>query len=286
MSCKLFNNSVSAAAAVYRAMIWEDESCLASPPLGFWNWAELRKTLTVGVQYFVDMTTKTINQTLWPESTSELYRPSDRRLLAKLVLTFADRGCHVVSVMDPYGRILGFLDRSLYFFSQVAPQLYSRGWVGRKWNFRFHKKKSWKDYARQRPAMLSYCARCSWIIKSLVAPKPFPLLIFSVHFAQLWIAYNKIIWYVSMSCILNRQSARNLTWNLVSNELLGYALRLECICRFILGHSLQSARTTTERLHHPSVCIWIREENSTKRRVKAFKVFFYIFQPIEDPLHL
>jgi hypothetical protein len=28
---------------------------------------------------------------------------------------FADRGCHVVSVMDPYGRILGFLDRSHYF---------------------------------------------------------------------------------------------------------------------------------------------------------------------------
>jgi hypothetical protein len=30
---------------------------------------------------------------------------------------------------DPCGRILGFLDRSRYFFSQVAPQLYSRGWV-------------------------------------------------------------------------------------------------------------------------------------------------------------
>jgi hypothetical protein len=55
------------------------------------------------------------------------YRPSDRRLSAKLVPTFADRGCHVVSVTDPYGRILGFLDR--YFFFQVAPQLYSRGWV-------------------------------------------------------------------------------------------------------------------------------------------------------------
>jgi hypothetical protein len=30
---------------------------------------------------------------------------------------------------DPYVRILGFLDRSRYFFYQVAPQLYSRGWV-------------------------------------------------------------------------------------------------------------------------------------------------------------
>jgi hypothetical protein len=32
-------------------------------------------------------------------------------------------------VTDPYGRILVFLDRSRYFFFQVAPQLYSWGWV-------------------------------------------------------------------------------------------------------------------------------------------------------------
>jgi hypothetical protein len=50
-------------------------------------------------------------KTQWPKSSSELYRPSDRRLSAQLVPTFADRGCHVVSVTDPYGRILGFLDR-------------------------------------------------------------------------------------------------------------------------------------------------------------------------------
>jgi hypothetical protein len=31
----------------------------------------------------------------------------------------------VVSLTDPYGRILGFLDRSRYFFFQVPPQLYS-----------------------------------------------------------------------------------------------------------------------------------------------------------------
>jgi hypothetical protein len=35
----------------------------------------------------------------------------------------------MVSVMDPYGRILGFLDQSNYFLFQVAPQLYSQGWV-------------------------------------------------------------------------------------------------------------------------------------------------------------
>jgi CBS-domain-containing membrane protein len=52
-------------------------------------------------------------KTPWPDSASELYRPSDRRLLAKLVPTFADRGCHVVSVTDPYGRILGFLEFKL-----------------------------------------------------------------------------------------------------------------------------------------------------------------------------
>jgi hypothetical protein len=42
---------------------------------------------------------------------------------------FADRGCHVASMMDPYGGIVGFLDRTHYFFLSVAPQLYSRGWV-------------------------------------------------------------------------------------------------------------------------------------------------------------
>jgi hypothetical protein len=51
-------------------------------------------------------------------------RPSDRCLSAKLMQTFADRGCHVVSVTDPHGRILGFLARSRYFFFQVAPELY------------------------------------------------------------------------------------------------------------------------------------------------------------------
>jgi hypothetical protein len=57
---------------------------------------------------------------------SELYRPSDSRLSAKLVPTFVDRGCNVVSATVPYG-ILGFLDRSRYSFYQVAPQLNSRG---------------------------------------------------------------------------------------------------------------------------------------------------------------
>jgi hypothetical protein len=54
---------------------------------------------------------------------------SYRRLSTKLVQTFLDRGCHVVSAMDPHSNILDFLDWSRYYFFQVAPQLYLRGWV-------------------------------------------------------------------------------------------------------------------------------------------------------------
>jgi hypothetical protein len=68
-------------------------------------------------------------QTPWPESMDELYRPSDDCLLTKLVSTLADGGCYMVSVTDPYSRIVEFLDRSRYFFFQVALQLYSWGWV-------------------------------------------------------------------------------------------------------------------------------------------------------------
>jgi hypothetical protein len=56
-----------------------------------------------------------LQNTSWSESASELYRPRDRRLSAKWLPTFADRGCHVVSVTDPYSRVLGFLNRSRYF---------------------------------------------------------------------------------------------------------------------------------------------------------------------------
>jgi hypothetical protein len=67
-------------------------------------------------------------KTPWSESASELYRPRDRRLSAKWLPTFADKGCHVVSVTDPYGRTFGFRQEPLLFY-QVAPQLYWRGWV-------------------------------------------------------------------------------------------------------------------------------------------------------------
>jgi hypothetical protein len=77
----------------------------------------------------LNITKKILNYTLWPESTSELYRPRDRSLSAKSVPTFVDRGCRVVSATDPYCRIFWFLDRSRCFFFQVTLQLYSQGWV-------------------------------------------------------------------------------------------------------------------------------------------------------------
>jgi hypothetical protein len=55
--------------------------------------------------------------------------PTERPPLVSEVSTNFLRieGCHVVSVTNPYGSILGFLDRSRYYCFQVAPQLHSRG---------------------------------------------------------------------------------------------------------------------------------------------------------------
>jgi hypothetical protein len=64
-------------------------------------------------------------KTPWSESASELYQPNDTRLSAKCQLLWIE-GCSVASETDPYGRNLGFLDRSRYFFFQLAPELYSR----------------------------------------------------------------------------------------------------------------------------------------------------------------
>jgi hypothetical protein len=42
--------------------------------------------------------------------------PTERPpLVGEVIANFADGGCHVASVTNPYGRILGFLDRSRYF---------------------------------------------------------------------------------------------------------------------------------------------------------------------------
>jgi hypothetical protein len=64
--------------------------------------------------------------TIQNASQSEPYRPSDRGLSEKLVVTLADRGCHVISATTPPAINFGFLDRSRYF-SEIVPQLSSRG---------------------------------------------------------------------------------------------------------------------------------------------------------------
>jgi hypothetical protein len=69
-------------------------------------------------------------QTPWPESVSELYRPSDRRLPVKLVPTFAVRGVsRSQSGGFPTPVISTFWTGDATFSFQVAHQLYLRGWV-------------------------------------------------------------------------------------------------------------------------------------------------------------
>jgi hypothetical protein len=64
-------------------------------------------------------------QTPCPESASELYQPSDRRLSAKLVPTFAVRGLSRSQRGGyPTALILVLQTGAAIFFSQVAPQLY------------------------------------------------------------------------------------------------------------------------------------------------------------------
>jgi hypothetical protein len=67
----------------------------------------------------------TLYSSMSPEGPLAL-QPESASLSVTLVPTFED----VVCVTDPYGCILGFLDRSRYFFFYVAPQFYSRDWVG------------------------------------------------------------------------------------------------------------------------------------------------------------
>jgi hypothetical protein len=45
-------------------------------------------------------------------------------LSAKLAPTFAARGYHSVSVTDPYGRILGFLDRFHIFYVNISNNIH------------------------------------------------------------------------------------------------------------------------------------------------------------------
>jgi hypothetical protein len=65
-----------------------------------------------------------INSVTWVR---ERTIPTDRRLSEKLLPTFAKRLCHVVSVTNPYGRILWFLDlESLIFLSSSSSIVLTR----------------------------------------------------------------------------------------------------------------------------------------------------------------
>jgi hypothetical protein len=71
-----------------------------------------------------------IKSTPWPESASELYRPSDHHLLANLMPTFVKRGVsRSQHGGSPMAVISVFKTGAAIFFFQEAPQLYSRGWV-------------------------------------------------------------------------------------------------------------------------------------------------------------
>jgi hypothetical protein len=61
-------------------------------------------------------------------SVRERTKPAERQpLVGEVSANFCRIVVSVVSAEGPYGRILGFLERSRYYFFQVAPQLYSRG---------------------------------------------------------------------------------------------------------------------------------------------------------------
>jgi hypothetical protein len=75
-------------------------------------------------------THKNKKQTPWPQSASDLYRPIDHRLSAKLVPTFSDRGLLRIQRGGSRTTLISvFLDLNCYIFFQVAPHLYSWGWV-------------------------------------------------------------------------------------------------------------------------------------------------------------
>jgi hypothetical protein len=83
---------------------------LNQPPLNIYSSVTIRKSLFRNIDSFHLLT---YSVALVRKRTI----PTERlRLSAKLMPTSADRGCHVASVTDPYGRILGFLDRDSFHF--------------------------------------------------------------------------------------------------------------------------------------------------------------------------
>jgi hypothetical protein len=90
---------------------------------------QLRYRHCVGLYVFVISFYVTEKKKKPPWSANELYRPSDRRLSAKWLPSFTDRGCQRGQgdgALRPCSR---FYRQEPLLFYQVAPQLYSRGWV-------------------------------------------------------------------------------------------------------------------------------------------------------------
>jgi hypothetical protein len=83
-----------------------------------------RSLRIVRSQTEVTKTKKLNSVTLVRERTIPTKRPP---LVGEVNANFC--GCSVVSATDPHGRSLCFIDRSRYCLFQVAPHLYSRGWV-------------------------------------------------------------------------------------------------------------------------------------------------------------
>jgi hypothetical protein len=91
---------------------------------GFVQWAKLWATYQVDPVSPNKQTNKQRNSVALGRQ-----RPIDHRLSAKLVSTFADRVCRVASgtrSLRPYSR---FSRPEPLLFFQVAPKLYSRGWL-------------------------------------------------------------------------------------------------------------------------------------------------------------
>jgi hypothetical protein len=79
------------------------------------------------IQMFWDSTITNNSVALVCERTIPAERPS---FVGEVSANFCKReGCRVASAADPCVRILGLLEQCRYFFLQVAPRLYSRGWV-------------------------------------------------------------------------------------------------------------------------------------------------------------
>jgi hypothetical protein len=110
--CELhFHNHVNLLFLYATIFLWPNRITVPSPSL------PLTAYWCCCTEFHYDKTYAHIKQTPRPSSTSELYRPSDRRLSAKLVPTLADRGCCVVTAVN-----FGFPDQSRYFSIQAAPQ--------------------------------------------------------------------------------------------------------------------------------------------------------------------